>query len=285
MPEEGDVVQLIDETGAFTDGFRSQLPTMVGEEHKDTKAFDDVPNLGTLAKNYAHLKSAYGKKMDNVIQKPGQDAKPEEVQAYRQGLLKELGVPDKPEDYEFPELQEGETYDENSRKAWAAKFKEIGVPKDMAKGLISAFHEQQRLQYAAIQKAFDDDCTALTKDWPGETGTKNLRIAALALREFAADDLKKAMTEAKLFDKPDDLKAWAKVGVTPSQLRVWKNIGERALGARALAGEGGGGALAGGIVAAGGYTAEELASLKLQYPRTPQHWDPNHPKFQGKPKQ
>lgn len=66
-------------------------------------------------------------KLANSIPKLGENATDEEVAAFRTAL----GVPAKPEDYEFPQI-EGQENDQ-AMESWAQKvFWEAGIPKDKA---------------------------------------------------------------------------------------------------------------------------------------------------------
>ncbi|MCK5605435.1 hypothetical protein KAR91_26320, partial [Candidatus Pacearchaeota archaeon] len=104
MPDVN-IMEYIDETGKFGDGFAEAATAIAGESHKGSKVYDDVPDFDTLVKNYADTKSLVGKKLEGVIQKPANDASDEDKAAYRDGLLTELGASENPDDYKFPEVE------------------------------------------------------------------------------------------------------------------------------------------------------------------------------------
>lgn len=262
--------QYISEDGAFTDQ-KPGLLALLGDEYKDSKALDDVPDVLKLTKAFIDTKKAYGQKLEGVIQKPPANATPEQKAAYRQGLLGELGAAKTAEELGFtrPELPEGLAYDEAADKFYADLFVKLGVPKDIAVGLRSAFIEQQVAAHNQKVKdentAFDKDVTAFQGRHSGAKLTERLRMAHQALMHFAAGDtvgpdkqtvkgLKTLLTEAKIGDNDNitDFKLWRQHGITPTQLELWANIGDRMKSGFAARDEGPGGAASGGAKGAGG---------------------------------
>ena len=237
----------LDENGSFVDV--AQLREAAGEGFEDSKVFDDIKDLPTLAKNYAATKSAYGKKLDNVIQKPGKDAKPEEIEAYRASLATELGVPDKPEGYELkrPELPAEFPYDEVMEGEFKKYCLENKIPKKYVELLSNWYNDRQsgviRNHVEGQQKQFKDDVGLIEKDWQGDTLPANLRTVFKAVQEFGSDDLKKQLNDAKLYDNPKQYEVWAKLLGGVNQLRVWQQIGSRIQGSRSMSSSAGGGEL------------------------------------------
>lgn len=265
----------IDESGVFTEDFRTALPEMLGEEHKDSKVFDPIPNLPALAKAYADTKSALGKKLDSVIQRPTKDAKPEDVAAFRRSLAIELGAPETPDKYEFhkPTLPEGEQYDgalEGKIRAVAAKH---SVPVAFLKELSQTYNEHQigvfNETIASIranqEKAFNDNVTSLKTDdkWLGDNFAKNLRIVLKTIDAFGSDDLKNKIKAAGLFDKvtPESLKDWQKAGINIDSIPFFLNVGSKLLSAELLQSAGGGGG-----------TETELEKAKRLHPNRSELW-------------
>jgi hypothetical protein len=75
-------------------------------------------------------KKMVGKKLENVIQRPDKDAKPEDMAGFRKSLLKELGSVEKEEDFKvnFAEgLAEGEKPDD----ATSAMYRKFAVANDV----------------------------------------------------------------------------------------------------------------------------------------------------------
>jgi len=170
--------------------------------------------------------------MDNVIQKPAEDASDEDKATYKQQLLAGLGAPDSVDGYEFPAPEEGETYAEGQKEMWAGVFHEYRVPKEMATGLINKFHEWQRGQLAEVEKVYQEEVTSFQTDHPGDKMPETMRLAYNAIKEFGTDALKGIMKDSGLYDN-HDLAKWRECGFTPDQLRVWANVG-RSIGTKQM---------------------------------------------------
>lgn len=264
----------IDETGKFTDEFKSTLPTIVGDEHKDSKIFDDVPDLQTLAKNYANTKTAFGKKLENVIQRPVKDAKPEDIEAFKKSLAVELGAPKEAKEYKFykDKLPEGQTYNDKAE----ARIRDIafkhGVSATAIEEMSKAMFEEQMAEYntavAAMVEAENKERESiiggLKKDWLGDDMPKNLRVILKAIEAFGDDELKKKIADAKLYDNAsiDKIEEFEKAGIKLGSLRFLHNVGSKLLSAEFLKGTGG--------TPAEGSAQEELAKLEKLHHNRPE---------------
>lgn len=257
-----DELNYVDSSGGFTDSFREALPGILGDEHAESKVFDDITDVSTLAKSFADTKSMVGRKLDGVIQKPTESATDEDRLNYRDTLKAELGAPESVEGYAFdrPELPEGMTYDEGMESEFKDLFFQRKTNPEDAKFFVEAFNQMQLNRYnqavEAQNKEFDESSSSLKTDWAGEQLPKNLRIALKAVKEFGSDELKKSLDDAKLFDNATDLGLWRKLGFSPDQLRVWHNIANKTLSVGALKDEGGG-------------TPAKM-SMKEMYPNSPE---------------
>ena len=239
------IMEHIDETGAFTEGFADAAKSIAGEEHKDTKLFEKVSDVSTLIKVALDTKSAYGKKLEGVIQKPAEGATDQEKADYRSSLLKELGTPEKAEDYEFakPEsLPAGVAYNQELEDRFREVFLKRDVPADMAKGLVEDYNE---IQLGAIQarldeqqKAFEEDSKGLDKKWTGDAKIKNNRLAFKAIMRFGTEDLQTLLKDAKINEDVGNHQKWHDLGFSPSQREIWFNIGSATGTAEAITDEG-----------------------------------------------
>ncbi len=126
-------------------------------------------------------------KRDGQVRVPGKDASDAEKAAY----LKAIGVPGKPEEYEFPVLPKEELTDDikANRQEWGKRFHELGVPKAMAKQLIDyvsqdgAKHMQAQVEAdKQFAKAQED---ALRAEWKGADFDKNHTLANRAFADLA----------------------------------------------------------------------------------------------------
>ena len=101
--EESDTA-LIDNDGNFTEAFRANLPTYLGDGHKEYKGLDEVKGISGLAKFAADNHVAARAKLDGHVKIPGDSSTDEERADFRTKSLSALGMlpPDSAESYEFP---------------------------------------------------------------------------------------------------------------------------------------------------------------------------------------
>jgi len=238
------------------------LKGLAGPEHAETKCLDDVKDFSSLVKFAVETKSAYGKKLDNVIQKPGKDASDADKAAYKASLKAELGAVKSGAEYEFarPEkLPAGMGYDEAMEAQFRELFAKTGMAKDEAKQLYDAYNEYQVARYntaaAAEQQQIKADDDQLRVDWPGEKMLANPRLAYQAMAALGAEAFPKLwngwteadgtviqgldarLKESKIFDSPGDLAKWRACGVDTSMLRLYSVIGAKMVGAKMLTGD------------------------------------------------
>lgn len=249
MPEKIDFTNALTAEGTFTADFLAQLPTLAGDEHKDTKAFDNIKSVPTLVKAYADSMSLRGKRLENVIQKPAEDASDEQKAEYRTQLLTALsGGVEKAEEYALtakPEdWPEGLPFDAKLMEEYQNFFLEKKWPVGMAQELVSKYHEilLQRVdeQLKAEEKLFNEQVDARKADWKGDALTKNTRTAAKAVLQFASTELKELVQKEKLLDTPTDFDKWRNVFISPDQVAVWYNIGKAMRSDEHVGDEGGG---------------------------------------------
>jgi hypothetical protein len=117
------------------------------------------------------------KKLAGAVIKPGENAKPEEIQAYR----KAMGVPDKPEEYEFDKA-EGQEDSPQLIEWFKGAAHRLGLPKDVAKGLRNEYNSMltETLKAEAViqKKARDDARASLVKEAGGEEQYKVVETLA-----------------------------------------------------------------------------------------------------------
>jgi hypothetical protein len=268
---------MIDAEGNFTAEFTEALPGMLGEDHKDFKGFDDTPNIQTLVKRWADDKSFVGKKLENVIQKPAQDATDEQKDEYTKALRAELGIPDAAENYVYPELAEGEDYREGSKEYWSDIFKKLNISQEQATGLTNALHEMQRHNIEADNKAateagekqLGEQVKAIDDMYPGEEKPAALRHALAFIDKYGTEALQGAVKEANLFDN-HDLKTWAPL-VNLDSLPLLVNAGKAMANNTMPPGEpskGATGPQVAAIAALNKMTVEAVQQVIAQYPNS-----------------
>src|SRR5687767_6715160 len=103
---------------AASDDWRSDLPDDLKETaNRFTSKADAVRAIIDM------------RKRESQVRVPGKDATPDQIAAYH----KAIGVPEKPELYEFPDLPEGlELTDQvkESRAEWGKRFHSLGINKE-----------------------------------------------------------------------------------------------------------------------------------------------------------
>lgn len=238
----------ISNEGVFEDSFRTNvLPGYLGDDHKGSKVMDDVPNVGTLIKRFADTKSAFDKKLENVIQKPGESATEDEKSAYRTALAVASGAPVTAAEYEFfksEKLPEGMERNQTMEDRFRTEFFKHKAPKELVKALSQVFEELQIEGFNAMmaedvkkqeeitattQKVQDDKIDQLKKGgWTGDAAKVKPRVAFHALKKFNTGDPEfiKKLDESKVYDNPEDFAAWKKLGVSAADLERWSVIGE-----------------------------------------------------------
>jgi len=222
----------LDDNGGFTDDFRGKLPEILGDEFKDFKDFDNIHDVQTLVKNYANTKSAYGKKLDNVIQRPAKDAKPEDVSTFQKALLKELGAVDKEDDLKDLNFRDGipDGVELDNRLVDSMKkfILEEKMPKPLAAKLTKMYNNimmqsytEQKATQEAETKAQEEAAKAqrqaklesITQAMPGDKMTTGLRDVLKIVDFMADDDLKAKIKASNLYDNPT-LENFEKAGIS-----------------------------------------------------------------------
>jgi hypothetical protein len=127
------------------------------------------------------------RKRESQVRVPGKNATDEEKSAYR----KAVGIPEKPDAYEFPDLPKGQELTDEikaSRQVWSQRFHELGISKDAAKVLSQLVNDDQE-KYLATQvendKAFaKSQEEALRNEWKNDFD-KNKTFANRAFKDIA----------------------------------------------------------------------------------------------------
>lgn len=223
----------IDSDGNFTDDFASIKTEILGEEHKNSKVFDDVKDIKTLAKNYFFTKQAVGKKLENVIQKPGEKATDQEKAEYKAALLKEIGVPEKAEAYniDLSEIKDVVQFDDTDIAAIKEAAHKTGATQEVMDSILGTYKgiiaKQVQAQNEEKQRQFTEESAVLKKAWAGDAMMENPRLAFTAINQFCDDTFKDILKNSGVYSDPTNLDKWLKAGISPSQLHIWGNIGKR----------------------------------------------------------
>ena len=193
-----------------TDDWRSDLPE---DLKKTAERFTSKADIVRAVESF--------RKRESQVRVPGKDATDEEKAAYR----KAVGIPDKAELYEFPDIEGQEVTDEikTSRQIWSKRFHELAIPKDTAKALSKLVNEDAQ-KYLASQveadKAFAaSQEEALKSEWKDDFD-KNKTLANRAFSQIATraglnlEDLTRIETKDGRFlmDRAEILKIFSIIG-------------------------------------------------------------------------
>lgn len=181
-----------------------------------------------LAESAYNLEKLIGhEKAGRTVVIPGDDAKPEEIAAFRQ----KMGIPANAADYKLPVPEGVPPEFANEASKW---FHETGIPPKQAQALTAKWNEftaaTQKAQDQAFVTKADQDFTKVVGDW-GQEADANLEAGRRAAREFvpAANPDERAGLMQKI----------ERAVGTETMLKMFAAIG-KGLGEHRMAGDGGG---------------------------------------------
>ena len=162
-------------------------------------------------------------KLSSALIPPVKGASKEDKEVFAARLSKMLGVPEKPEDYEFPAPEEGVQLTDNEKAArvkLAGFFHQIHLPKPMASAIINWFAEEHVAGEKALKEADDRFVEESTAKLEGEWGDEyeiNRTTALRAGKELFGEDFDDVMQTTLsnghlLMDSTFMLRVLARVG-------------------------------------------------------------------------
>ncbi len=179
----------------------------VDPELAKDKSLSSITDLNNLAKSYVNAQKMIGKPQ---IALPDEFATDED---WKQ-VYKKLGLPDKLEEYKA-ELAESPYLDEAFRKEFLKNAHEAGVLPKQAQKMYDFFHSQTD---AAVKnsesqgtKYMEEQVTKLQGEW-GNGFNKELKIAQIALQQFADEGMLKELKESGLDSNPTLIRLMNKIG-------------------------------------------------------------------------
>ncbi len=235
MDNEG--TSMVSETGELTQAFTDHVKT----EFPDSKVFDDVKDLKTLAKAHHDTKTAYNTgvtelmtakealtaattKMEGGVFALADDADDDAKAAHAVKLAALNGCDGKAESYALPRI-EGVQYNDVEKaveKAYIESCIAKGISPAAAAHNVEFHNAQQSAMIAFEQEAFKAEVLKFDTDFAGDTKQVALRTVYKALEHFAGDELKADMKAANLFDSTD-LAAWNKL-VPIETIRIFEKV-------------------------------------------------------------
>jgi hypothetical protein len=157
----------------------------------------------------------------SVVKPPGADAKPEEVQRFRDAI----GVPKMPSDYQLPEK-----LDPTLEQGFRTAAHKLGIPTTVAQGLADWYLGAEKERIEAQDTVWRGELDKLKAEWgEGEYNQK----------ERAAVRFIEAMAQEAGFQVPE-VKQWlneTRLGNHPTLFRLLATAGEKMLEKRMIAGD------------------------------------------------
>jgi len=207
------------ETGAGTGQGEGQAPAWLAQMPADLKGKEDFTSfktIGDLGKSYLEIKGKASEadglkaKLQTAIFKPGEDAKPEEITAYR----KALGVPEKPTDYEFPK-REGVEHDPKMVEFGRNVFHQANLSKDQAKIISQAWdgfvEGVVTADLKTKEKSLNEANQKLKADW-GPNFDKNMEITKRAFTKFSNQEFTTFLESTGVGNHPVLVKTFYEIG-------------------------------------------------------------------------
>jgi hypothetical protein len=153
---------------------------------KTNPAVQRYKTVEELAKGYVSLEKRFGVKPEQRIDLP---ADPNDKAAMR-AVFAKLGMPEKPEGYGMALDDKATDADKAMLGDFTAKAHELGLPADMAKGVMDFWMgkvaETAQAQQAAQEERATQGKAALTKEWGAAHDSKTKEITTL-LEKYGGD--------------------------------------------------------------------------------------------------
>lgn len=193
------------ESGGGAGDWRSMLP----EDLRNSPALKDFTSIDKLAKSFVDTQSMVG----NSIRIPGPDAgedawkefnkklidrvpgmyyMPEE-KADIDALFRKLGAPEKPEEYENPQLELPEGTELQELEGFREWAKEANLTKEQYKTLFARYTESQIQRAQEFEQKHTEGMRQLEAEWGATKEGKMKAIAAMAAKTGAPEDLVEAI--------------------------------------------------------------------------------------------
>lgn len=204
--------------GTGTDGkavdssWFDSLPDGIKAE-KSLEAFKGKP-IAAVVESYVNAQKLVG----GSLRVPGKDAKPEEIQKFRDEAYAKLGRPDKPEAYKFNKPNvDGVTVDDKAVQAFLPVAHKLGLNSEQVEGLLQfqADLEAGRApNHAENYQKTMDELTKGDAEHPGwgSTTPRYIAVAKRALETIFHPDAQKAIIESGLGNNAKFIRAMYQIG-------------------------------------------------------------------------
>ena len=179
----------------------------VDPELAKDKSLSSITDINNLVKSYVNAQKLIGKPQ---IALPDEFATDDD---WKQ-VYKKLGLPENVEDYKA-ELTESEYFDDGFKKEFLKNAHEAGVLPKQAQKMYEFFNAQTDAAVKSNQtestKYMEEQVTKLQQEW-GSGFDKELKVAQIALKQFADEGMINELKEAGLDTNPTLIRLMNKIG-------------------------------------------------------------------------
>ena len=170
----------------------------------------DIPDVPTLAKRLIDPKAFVGA---NKLEAPSDKWDENKWNDF----YSKVGRPESPDKYKPAEVElpEGFNLDESTMKSASEHLHKLGLTQKQFEGATQWFLEHQKNQHVSTHQSSEQARVAaenaLKDEWKDKFDA-NMDLAATAIREFAGQDFFDYMDKSGLGNRPEIMKAFAKIG-------------------------------------------------------------------------
>jgi len=208
--DSGQINQVINEDGSFTETWMESLPEELRED-ATLKSIQDFPSMAKMLVSGQKMIGA-----DKIII-PGKESTDEDWGK----IFNKLGRPEKSDGYALakPEIPEGMPWDDKAVLAFQEVAHKTGLLPKQAKDLFDWYNGLTTEAYIgsqkAVQESYNGAVATLKKEW-GAAYDQKLELSRAAIRAFASEEDIKALDEG-LGNDPRMIKLFAKIGAAVSE--------------------------------------------------------------------
>jgi hypothetical protein len=177
--------------------WRQQIPEAI----RGDKLWDRYKDPAAAFQSLHEAQKAIG----GMVKKPGPDAKPEEVAAFRE----KMGVPKDASGYKPPE---GVPLDQPRWEKWTGHAHKLGLTPEQLTGLATLEAEERQGAVDGARQEWIAGAKQLEAEWGPELYAKNVTLAARAIDRHMSPEGKQFLDDTGLGNHPEWIKAWASVG-------------------------------------------------------------------------
>jgi len=189
-------------------GWRESLSEDIrGEKSFDVFKGKDWNEVGpVMAKSFLESQKMIG----GSVKIPGEDAKPEEIDAF----FKKLGRPDKPEDYQYQKpnfVSKDVQWNDEMAKDFLGVAHQIGLNSRQVQSLIGWQGSWMDKGAVNAREQVKETLNVLKKEW-GSDYDRRLVLGERAVRQVGGDELVNLLEKTGLGNHPVLVKVFAEVG-------------------------------------------------------------------------